>query len=659
MKKIVTCALSVLLSLAVAAPTALADRRAGPSGKGGSGGTIVYAPQVFIDLDGFDWAADAITQFVQSGIVQGVGDGRFAPDELVTREQFAKMLTLTYGASADITPTPTFADVGRDRWSYPYIEACSNYLTAYPNPTGGKLFFRPNEAATREDIAVALVKMMGLSERDVKDPDYLENTFTDAATVSPGLRDFITVAAEYGLLTGYTDGTFRPQRGITRAEAVVLLSRSTKIAVDADSGKIPVDTEPEYDDSLELVASVIQGSRGGDVTIYVEAEQGTRVTVDGHEIIMSQTKPGYVGGSYLHYFPEEDSKLFDITGKKGNKTRTIQVLASYQIDGPFLTVSECPETTEEAYVTIKGYVYDKKDPEPSVLVNDKPASIDDDGRWTARVKLDEEGTQTIRIVAGNHMGKETVLTREITCTTPTPTLTVTKCRTEVERPVVEIAGKVNDPFQSMTVTVNGLPAKRDGSHWGRIVDLHEGENTIVVTATNSTGKSVTEERTVTYVPAEEEEEDDRDDESARPEHINLQWTEIEYDPQNCRFIINGTADKVEGSYPTVTVNGIKADFINGNAWRAIYPVEEWLPGEYAFDIVATAKNGQTQKKYKTVRIRPEDIPTLDPDDEPEDETDDTPDDAAEPPLVELITPEQNAEDKTELSSAERITPDNT
>lgn len=656
MKRFVVCALSALLSLAVAAPAALADGRAGASGKGGSGGTIVYTSQVFVDLDGFSWAIDAITQFVQSGIIQGVGDGRFAPNELVTREQFAKMLTLTYGSSTDFTRTPTFADVGPNRWSYPYIEACTNYLTAYPNPTGGKLFFRPNEAATREDIAVALVKMMGLSENDVQDSSYLEKTFTDAAMVSPGLRSFITVAAEYGLLQGYADGTFRPQQGITRAEAVVLLSRSTKIAVGADNGKIPADTEPEYDNDLELVATVIHGSRGGDVTIYVEAQAGTRVTVDGHEIIMSQTKPGYTGGSYLHYFKEEGSKTFTVTGKKGNKTRTISVVASYQIDGPFLTVSECPETADDAYVTVKGYVYDKKDPRPSVLVNDKPASIEDDGRWSARVKLEGEGKQTIRIVAGNHMGKETVLTREITCKPAEPTLTITSCKTKVDRPRVEIKGTVNDPFDSTTVTVNGLPTKRDGEKWGRIVDLHEGANTIVVTATNSAGKNVTEERSVTYLPVEEEEEDNRDDEPSRPERINLQWTEIEYDPQNCRFIVNGTADKIDGSYPTVTVNGIKADFVSGNAWKAICPVEEWLPGEYAFDIVATAKDGQTQKKYKTVRIRPEDVPSPEPDGET-DESEHAPEDETEPPLVELITPEQKPEDESEPPLIEFITPD--
>ena len=621
MKKVVACALSAVIALTAAVPAALANSH--------GGNTIVYASQVFIDLDGYDWARDAIGQFVQSGIVQGVGNGRFAPNDLVTREQFAKMLTLTYGASTAVTPTPTFADVGQNRWSYPYIEACTDYLTAYPNPTGGKLFFRPNEAATREDIAVALVKMMGLSETDVKDSNFLDKSFSDAATVSPKLRNFITVAAEYGLLEGYADGSFRPQQGITRAEAVVLLSRSTKIAVGADNGKIPADAQPAPDESLELVASVIHGSRGGDVTIYVEAAQGTRVTVEGQEIIMSQTKPGYAGGSYQYYFKKEDSKLFTVTGKKGNKTRTITVTASYQIDAPLLTISECPEATDQPIVTIKGYVHDKKDPSPSVLVNDKPASIGKDGRWTATVELKSEGAHTIRIVAGNHMGKETMLTRSVTCTPVAPTLTITECPSRVTRPRVEIKGNVADPFDSVTVTINGMTTKRDGKQWKRIMDLHEGKNTFVVTAVNSVGKMATEECVVYYEPVTEPVKEEK-----KPERINLKWVETDADPDDCQFQIFGTVNMVDGQYPTVTVNGINARFISNGTWRADCPIAEWKAGKYDFKIIATLPDGRREELTKIYRIYPEDIK------EPDDKANDNDNaETTEPPLVEFITPD--------------------
>ena len=44
----------------------------------------------------FDWAATAIEKFAKAGIVGGIGDGLFAPDSPVTREQLAKILVLGF-----------------------------------------------------------------------------------------------------------------------------------------------------------------------------------------------------------------------------------------------------------------------------------------------------------------------------------------------------------------------------------------------------------------------------------------------------------------------------------------------------------------------------------------------------------------------------------
>ena len=70
---------------------------------------------VFVDVTKeYDWARDAIYYFAEQGIVSGMGDGRFAPGEKVTREQFAKMLVLTFNAPLTSPSEPTFADVPKD-----------------------------------------------------------------------------------------------------------------------------------------------------------------------------------------------------------------------------------------------------------------------------------------------------------------------------------------------------------------------------------------------------------------------------------------------------------------------------------------------------------------------------------------------------------------
>ena len=98
----------------------------------GDGNTVV-----FIDVPSNYWAKDQIDYFVQQGIISGYGDGNFKPEAKVTREEFCKLLVSTFNQPLETPVTPTFSDVPANRWSYPYIEVCSEFLTGYSNPFGG------------------------------------------------------------------------------------------------------------------------------------------------------------------------------------------------------------------------------------------------------------------------------------------------------------------------------------------------------------------------------------------------------------------------------------------------------------------------------------------------------------------------------------------
>lgn len=99
-------------------------------------------------------------------MVGGKPDGTFAPKDGVTREAFAKMMVLTFGASETRPEVPTFADVPVTKWSYGFVEEAKEYLTGYTSPFDStKKTFQPTVMAKREDIAVALVSMMGSRAR--------------------------------------------------------------------------------------------------------------------------------------------------------------------------------------------------------------------------------------------------------------------------------------------------------------------------------------------------------------------------------------------------------------------------------------------------------------------------------------------------------------
>ncbi|MCS7459199.1 S-layer homology domain-containing protein [Paenibacillus doosanensis] len=178
----------------------------------------------------------------------------------------------TFNAPLTNPSEPTFSDVPKEKWSYPYIEVSKDCLTGFVNPFGGKITFHPEEAATREDIAVALIRMMGLTDKDVDNPNYAQYAFKDAGEITPGLLMYVSAAAERGLINGFGDGTFRPTKSITRAECVVLLNRSTKQAVSTAT------------EELEVSASIITGENPAEVTLSIKAEEGTKVTVDGQNV---------------------------------------------------------------------------------------------------------------------------------------------------------------------------------------------------------------------------------------------------------------------------------------------------------------------------------------------------------------------------------------
>lgn len=175
----------------------------------------------FSDVDeNYGWARDAIDSFVAQGIVVGKGENLFAPEDLVTREEVAKMLCLAFDIDLQKPDTPSFSDVPADRWSYEYIESSKDYVIRHAT------FYEPEEPATRLEITSAIVNALGLTAEDEAQRDYAKTVFSDVEAVGYPNLEKISLAALYGLVEGYEDGIFGPDKQLTRAEAVVMLKRA-------------------------------------------------------------------------------------------------------------------------------------------------------------------------------------------------------------------------------------------------------------------------------------------------------------------------------------------------------------------------------------------------------------------------------------------------
>lgn len=170
----------------------------------------------FSDITGH-WAYEAVSALRASRIVNGFPNGRFMPDQSVSRAEFAKMICLamqidTAGGAAD------FFDVSDGAWYASYIKALADKGIVTGFSDGG---FHPDEVISRQDAAVMLWRCLygGQTESDRKDA-----VFHDFSEVDGYAKTAVLGLYEKGLVSGY-ENRFYPKTEITRAEAAQLLYR--------------------------------------------------------------------------------------------------------------------------------------------------------------------------------------------------------------------------------------------------------------------------------------------------------------------------------------------------------------------------------------------------------------------------------------------------
>lgn len=160
-----------------------------------------------------DYTEPYMKRMEELGLLQGDADGDLRPGDPITRAEFITIINRAFGyRSAGGHP---FRDVPGTAWYAEDVDIgyTEGYITG-TSPTA----FSPNLSITREEAAFILAKNL------MMEPAVGENTsFADGRSISTWSRGMVSAAAENNLISGYPDGTFRPQKSITRGEAAVIL----------------------------------------------------------------------------------------------------------------------------------------------------------------------------------------------------------------------------------------------------------------------------------------------------------------------------------------------------------------------------------------------------------------------------------------------------
>lgn len=181
----------------------------------------------FADVSAGHWARKPVELMHDLGIINGVGEGRFAPAEKVTRAQFAKMLALTLHFPLPSSPATQFADIPQDHWAAPYLQVLYERGLMKGEVIDGQTFMQPDRTITRAEATTLLGRALGVADQTLSANELAgaADRLSDLATVPSWAQSSVVILHQLGWITGFPDATFRPSELLQRDQAARILSR--------------------------------------------------------------------------------------------------------------------------------------------------------------------------------------------------------------------------------------------------------------------------------------------------------------------------------------------------------------------------------------------------------------------------------------------------
>ena len=176
-----------------------------------------YSPVTFVNHK-----AAELNRTDHFAFLVGYTGGTFGPERNMTRAEVTTMFArlLTEQIEADKTYSNPFSDVPKGCWAANYIGHMQQFgiITGYSDGS-----FRPDAPVTRAEFAAIASRFEKLTEGS--------KSFTDVPDTYWAAR-YINFAATRGWVTGYSDGTFKPENTITRAEVAAVTCRLLERSAD-------------------------------------------------------------------------------------------------------------------------------------------------------------------------------------------------------------------------------------------------------------------------------------------------------------------------------------------------------------------------------------------------------------------------------------------
>lgn len=226
-----------------------------------------------------------ITKTMLNPYIVGYDDNVFGPELPISREEVSAIFArlIANNIYMDKEYDTSFPDVG-EGWSKDYIGYLEKFsvVTGYEDGT-----FRPQNYITRAEMAVMMAKAEGYDISGYMSSDEL--AYPD---VDEGYSEWAVKAIKYltdrGIMEGYPDGTFGPNRPITRAETVATVNR---VLADMTVGNIEVlpsdmtEAHWAYNDVVFAMNHRILKDVAADESQFIKSEEYDKNKITETEVV--------------------------------------------------------------------------------------------------------------------------------------------------------------------------------------------------------------------------------------------------------------------------------------------------------------------------------------------------------------------------------------
>lgn len=235
------------------------------------------------DIQGH-WAQNTINKWVDKGDISGYPDGTFRPNNMITRAEFVVLVNNAMGYTK--SGYAYFSDVPSHYWGKNAIQTgvAAGYISG-----DGNGIFRPNDPVTRQEAAAMISRILDLKQNESRAYRY-----TDSYAISNWAKGVVGAVSEAGIMAGYPDGSFGPNKVLTRAEAVLALDKTVNYKPgDKEEDKEETKKEDVILTQTKLEDTTITGDltisdRLGTKTITLEdvTVKGKLIVDGGSEVIL-------------------------------------------------------------------------------------------------------------------------------------------------------------------------------------------------------------------------------------------------------------------------------------------------------------------------------------------------------------------------------------